>query len=121
MDRLLPDIKKSIDDTYANQSIHKSIIVCHDDIMRIRLYETLKADHYPVCNITNLIKFVRDQSRMLPIDFSDLNNLETFLPRKTMKEINFVFIIERAHLRNKREGFKWRHYNFADGYKVIKV
>ena len=120
MEAVVSEAKKIIDETYATQTIHKSIIVCHDDIIRMQLYESLKADDYPACSLVSLLSFVRDKSRMMLIDFTDLGNIESFFPRKTLKQINCVFLIERAHLRG-RDGFKWRHFNFADDYKVIKV
>ena len=119
MTRSVSEAKRAIDEAYTNASIHKSIVVCHDDIFRANLHDILKEDDYPVCSLTNVISFVKDETRMLLIDFTDLVHVESFLPKKVLKQINYVFLIENE--RRREGGFKWQYFNFAPGHKVINV
>ncbi len=119
MTQTVSEAKRVIDEAYTNNSIHKSIVVCHDDIFRQNLYDILKADDYPVCTLTEVHMFAKDEARLLLIDFTDLTHIESFLPKKVLKQINYVFLIENQ--RHRDSGFKWQYFNFAPGHKVINV
>lgn len=113
--------KTAIDKAYGNLSICKSLVVCHDDNLKMRLFDALKADDYPISLLANLNCFENNNSRMLLIDFIDIHNLHSFLLKKTISEINVIFIVE-GDLRSKNlSDTLLSKYDFKEDLTIVHV
>lgn len=90
--------KMQIDAIYSQDSIHKSLIICHNDKIFESLYNELAADEYPICDIREVISFKNDMKRVLMIDYIDFNNLNKLLNQCDIDKITTVFMIDyNAH------------------------
>ena len=86
--------KIQIDDIYSQDSIHKALIVCHDDKLFGDLFTKLEMDEYPICNIYEINSFKNDQKRVLMIDYIDFNNLDKLLSQNDIDKLTTVFMIK---------------------------
>ena len=83
-----------IDNVYSQDSIHKALIVCHDDEVFDDLFSKLEMDEYPICNIYEVNSFKNDLKRILMIDYIDLNNLDKLLSQNDIDKLTTVFMID---------------------------
>jgi hypothetical protein len=90
-----------IDSIYSEESIHKALIVCHDDEVFDDLFKQLEADDYPICNIHEVNSFQNDAKRLLMIDYIDFNNLDKLLSQKDMYKLTTIFMIEYHNINKK--------------------
>ena len=90
-----------IDNIYSEKSIHKALIVCHNDRVFDHLFRELEIDNYPICGIHEVNSFKNDFKRLLMIDYIDLNNLDKLLNQKDIDKLTTVFMIEYHSITNK--------------------
>ena len=90
-----------IDSIYSEESIHKALIVCHDDEVFDDLFKQLESDDYPICDIHEVNSFKNDVKRLLMIDYIDFNNLEKLLSQKDMDKLTTIFMIDYHNVNNK--------------------
>lgn len=93
--------KIQIDNIYSQESIHKALIVCHDNEIFDKLFKELETDDYPICSIHKMINFKNDVKRILMIDYIDFNNIEKLLSQTDIDKLTNVFMIDYHDINNK--------------------
>ena len=88
------DIKNTIDDIFSTRSIYKSLIVCHDDELTDNLVEQLVNDAYPISQLKNIGNYLKNDTRILVIDYIDYSNLSSFLDDESISKISLVIFID---------------------------
>ena len=86
-------LKLSIDEIFATRSIYKSLLVCHDDKITEELVDELKRDNYPVSTLTKIEDYLKNETRVLAIDYIDYCNLQLFVDQDTIDQISLVIFI----------------------------
>lgn len=90
-----------IDSIYSEESIHKALIVCHDNEVFDDLFKQLESDDYPICNIHEVNNFKNDIKRLLMIDYIDFKNLEKLLSNKDIDKLTTIFMIDYHDITSK--------------------
>lgn len=93
--------KIQIDDIYSQDSIHKALIVCHDDNLFNDLFTELQMDEYPICNIYEINSFKKDLKRILMIDYIDFNNIDKLLSQNDIDKLSTVFMLDYQYIDKK--------------------
>ena len=93
--------KIQMNDIYSQESIHKALIVCHDNDIFIELFKELEKDDYPICSIHKVNSFKNDLKRILMIDYIDFNNIDKLLSQIDIDKITNVFMIDYHDINNK--------------------
>lgn len=88
------DIKNTIDDIFSTRSIYKSLIVCHDDELTDNLVEQLVNDAYPISQLKDIGNYLKNDTRILVIDYIDYSNLSSFLDDESISKISLVIFID---------------------------
>ena len=82
----------AINNIFNTISIHKSLIVCHNDYKN-KLYINLLENDYPISTLMELHKFNSNQNRILLIDEIDAEYISTISSQINFEYINLILYV----------------------------